>query len=74
MTQFNPYLIREARAIFSRVYVDQETETAYIGSETATEGDRVRVYISGFEYEEPAIIRTNEELRDLVWDHSLPFC
>lgn len=59
---FSKELVDVARAMFSKVYVDEETETGYSGSETSCEGVRVRIYVSDWYYESPEICRSNAEL------------
>ena len=65
---FERKLLDEAADLFYKVYVDEETETAYIGHsprETDT-GCRVRIYPTKWEYEEPEIFYTNEDLSNFL--------
>lgn len=64
--KFDAELIREARSRFYLVLVDKETEAEYIGSETAEDGDRVRIYATSWEYEAEEIAHNNEELRRII--------
>ena len=54
--------------MFYRVYVDKlnTDKTAYEGSMTATEGDRVRIYPTSWEYEPEMVFYNNEELKTYI--------
>lgn len=65
VVQFDETELAVARANFPTVFVDREMPECYVGSRTATAGDRVRIYLTGWDYEEPEVFRTNEEL--LAW-------
>ena len=65
---FERKLLNEAADLFYIVYVDEETESGYIGhspGETDT-GCRVRIYVTNWEYETPKILRSNQDLRDFL--------
>ena len=66
--KFNRKLLQEARQLFYRVYVDKLSadKTAYEGSTTATEGDRVRIYPTSWEYEPEMVFYNNEELKTYI--------
>lgn len=69
--KFDKKLLQEARQLFYRVYVDKLTadKTAYEGSTTATEGDRVRIYPTSWEYEPEITFNSNEELKTYIDEH-----
>ena len=66
--KFDKKLLQEARQLFYRVYVDKLSadKTAYKGSTTATEGDRVRIYPTSWEYEPEITFNSNEELKTYI--------
>lgn len=66
--KFDKKLLKEARQLFYCVYVDKLSadKTVYIGSTTATEGDRVRIYSTSWEYETDTICNNNEELKNYI--------
>ena len=66
--KFDKKLLQEARQMFYRVYVDKlnADKTAYEGSTTATEGDRVRIYPTSWEYESEITFNSNEELKTYI--------
>ena len=66
--KFNRKLLQEARQLFYRVYVDKLSadKTAYIGSTTATEGDRVRIYPTSCEYDPEITFNSNENLKTYI--------
>lgn len=64
--RFDKKLIDKARKYFYKVYVDRETEKEFIGSETAYEGVRVRVYSTKWDYEEAEIFRDNGKLAEYI--------
>ena len=66
--KFDKKLLQEARQLFYRVYVDKLSadKTAYKGSTTATEGDRVRIYPTSWEYETEMVFYNNEELKTYI--------
>ena len=66
--KFNRKLLQEARRLFYRVYVDKLSadKTAYEGSTTATEGDRVRIYPTSCEYDPEITFNSNEELKTYI--------
>ena len=66
MKVFSKDLINIARGLFPLVYVDTETETEYIGSLSSYAGDRIRIYATTWFYEDPDIIRTDEELKQYI--------
>ena len=65
---FNAKLLDILRANCHKVYVDKISEDGYqfIGDENSYIGNRIRVYITDFEYEEPDIIKENSELKNYV--------
>ena len=69
--KFDKKLLQEARQLFYRVYVDKLTadKTAYEGSTTATEGDRVHIYPTSWEYEPDITFNSNEELKAYIDEH-----
>ena len=62
-----------AREEFHKVYVDDETATEFIGSETGYVGDRIRIYVTDWEYETPETFRTNEEFMKWMNDFIFGF-
>ena len=60
-TKFNKRYVDAARREFHKVYIDRTTPDKVIGSETKYTGDRIRIYETSWYYEEPVIIKTNEE-------------
>lgn len=60
--KFDKALLKEARKMFPKVFVDTLTETGYSGSEEETKGCRIRIYPTTFEYDTPLTFRSNEEL------------
>ena len=69
--KFDKKLLKEARRLFYRVYVDKLSadKTAYEGSTTATEGDRVRIYPTSCEYDPEITFNSNEELKAYIDEH-----
>ena len=66
--KFDKKLLQEARQMFYRVYVDKlnADKTVYEGSTTATEGDRVRIYPTSWEYDAEIVFYNNEELKTYI--------
>lgn len=60
--KFKKELIDAARVMYFKVYVDRVTHDGYYGSEKAYTGDRVRIYPTGWEYEECDVMYTDDEL------------
>ena len=69
--KFDKKLLQEARQMFYRVYVDKLNvdKTAYEGSTTATEGDRVRIYCTSCEYDPEIVFNSNEDLKIYIDEH-----
>lgn len=67
---FDKSLLEKARQLFYKVYVDNFSGDGvyYIGSETANQGIRVRIYYTEWEYADEIIVYTNEELGKIVND------
>lgn len=63
MINFDKTAIDILRRECYKVYIDIETKTEYNGSLTGYTGDRIRIYITSWDYEDPEIIRTNDELK-----------
>lgn len=70
MYKFALELLKQARSLFYLVYVDRMSEdnVYFIGSETETEGVRVRIWFTNWEYETETIVYNNEELAKLIQD------
>lgn len=70
MNKFALELLKQARSLFYLVYVDRMSEdnVYFIGSETETEGVRVRIWFTDWEYETETIVYNNEELAKLIQD------
>lgn len=70
MYKFALELLKQARSLFYLVYVDRMSEdnVYFIGSETETEGVRVRIWFTDWEYETETIVYNNEELAKLIQD------
>lgn len=68
VVQFDPELLKEARQMFYKVYVDNLSDdgTQYVGSETATKGVRMRVFVTDWDYETEEVFRSNEELEAFI--------
>ena len=68
VVQFDPELLKEARQMFYKVYVDNLSDdgTQYVGSETATKGVRMRVFVTDWNYETEEVFRSNEELEAFI--------
>jgi len=64
--RFDKDMVDKARQIYHTVYVDQETPEAYIGSTSGYDGDRIRIYRTGWDYESEIIIRNNDELAEII--------
>ena len=67
--KFNKHLVNIARDECSRVYVDLETPEKYISSLRGYIGDRLRIYVTGWNYEIPVIIKSNAELKIWLKNH-----
>lgn len=63
---FKKHLVDLARKYFHAVYVDTEKSTQFLGDLLGYNGDRIRIYPTAWEYEEPDIIHNNSELRDYL--------
>lgn len=70
MYKFDLELLKQARSLFYLVYVDRMSEdnTYFIGSETETEGVRVRIWFTDWEYETETTAYNNEELAKIIQD------
>ena len=66
--KFDKKLLNDARQLFYCVYVDKLSadKTTYAGSTTATEGDRVRIYPTSWDYETDTTFNNNEELKTYI--------
>lgn len=66
--EFNPELLEIARYFFYSVYIDALSADGvqYIGSECGTRCNRLRIYISGSEYETPKTVHSNAELYNFM--------
>lgn len=66
--EFNPELLEIARYFFYAVYSDTLSADGvqYIGSECGTRGNRLRIYISGSEYETPETVHSSAELYNFM--------
>lgn len=66
--QFDKELLSQARCLFPTVYVDKLSEDGgtFIGSKTGSEGVRVRIFFTEWEYEEAEIVYNNEQLADII--------
>lgn len=71
--EFNPELLEIARYFFYAVYSDTLSADGvqYIGSECGTRGNRLRIYISGSEYEKPETVHSNAELYSFMIENIL---
>ena len=58
--KFDKEYVNVARKEFCKVYVDRITPESVIGSSRAYIGDRIRIYMTGWYYENPIIFKTNE--------------
>lgn len=70
MYKFDLELLKQARSLFYLVYVDRMSEdnAYFIGSETETEGVRVRIWFTDWEYETETTVYNNEELAKIIQD------
>lgn len=70
MYKFDLELLKQARSLFYLVYVDRMSEdnVYFIGSETETEGVRVRIWFTDWEYETEITVYNNEELAKIIQD------
>lgn len=61
---FSRYLLAKARKMFHKVYVDEDAGAYYIGHDEpdVTEGARVRIYETDWEYDTPATAHNNRTL------------
>ena len=61
---FSKYLLAKARKMFHKVYVDENAGAYYIGHDEpdVTEGSRVRIYETDWEYDTPATAYNNRDL------------
>ena len=64
--RFDDGLLLAARDMFYKVYVDIDRIDHYEGREDTTIGDRIRIYPTKWDYEEPEIIRSNEGLAEYI--------
>ena len=71
--EFNPELLEIARYFFYAVYSDTLSADGvqYSGSECGTRGNRLRIYISGSEYETPETVHSNTELYSFMIENIL---
>ena len=70
MKQFDRELIEQARRMFYAVYMDEETPAEYIGHKDGYTADRVRIYPTGWEYENPETARTDEDLHNIITEYA----
>ena len=70
MKQFNRNLIDQVRRMFYAVYMDEETPAEFIGHTEGYTADRVRIYQTGWEYENPETARTDEELQNIITEYA----
>lgn len=66
MKTFDKQLIDTLRKICHRVYVDTKTDDAYIGKLDSYTGDRVRIFLDGWEFEESTICYSDDDLRAVL--------
>lgn len=69
MINFDKTAIDILRRECYKVYIDIETKTEYNGSLTGYTGDRIRIYTTSWDYEDPEIIRTNNDLKKYVKEY-----
>ena len=66
MKIFDKQLIDDLRKICHLVYVDEETPEKYIGKLKGYDGDRVRIFVGDWEYEEATICYSDGDLRAVL--------